>query len=134
MRWSRFRLLVGAASVVLLMGGCASSAGIPARQASDHFHEAFDSHDGSSACALLAPRTRSEVAQSAGKPCPQAVLEEKIPSVGAAQRVSVFGPDAQVRYATEAVFLSRYGGTWLVVAAGCTPVANDQYDCEVSGG
>jgi hypothetical protein len=123
-----------AATVALLGSGCASNADTAAGEAAGRFHEALRAHDGPAVCALLAPRTRSEVSQAAGKPCAQAVLEEKIPSEGVPERISVVGPDAQVRYAEEAVFLSRYRGTWLVVAAGCTPKANDQYDCEISGG
>ena len=133
-RSSRKAPLVVTAAMAGLLSGCGSNADTAVRDASDHFHEAIGSQDGTSACALLAPRTRSEVAQAAGKACAQAILDEKIPSDGVPERITVVGPDAQVRYPEDAVFLSRYRGTWLVVAAGCTPAANDQYDCEVSGG
>ena len=51
----------------------------------------------------------------------------------ARQRVSTFGTAAQVRWTGEATFLSRYGDRWLVVAAGCSPVPGEPYDCEVAG-
>ena len=120
--------------MVVAVGGCSSSSAADVNAASDRFLQAVANGDGARACQLLAPRTRSEVEQSAGKPCPQAILEEEISAPGAMSRVSVFGPDAQVRYQRGATFLSRFSGGWRVVAAGCTPAAGDRYDCSVEAG
>jgi hypothetical protein len=90
--------------------------------------------DGDAACALLAPATRSELEQSAGKPCPDALIEEHLPQVDEPVAVDVFGTAGEVRYDAEAAFLARYDDGWRVVAAGCTPQPPHPYDCKVTGG
>jgi hypothetical protein len=80
---------------------------------------------------VLAPATRSELEQTSGKPCEQAVLEEDLTSPDASARVSVFDSMAKVAIGPETVFLSRFDGTWLVVAAACTPVKAQPYDCSI---
>jgi hypothetical protein len=97
------------------------------------FYRAFAAHDGLKACDLLAPATRSEVAQSAGKPCPQALLEEDVPSPGSPIRTEVFGTMAEVRYVGETAFLTRFDGGWKVMAVSCTHPPNQPYDCQVKG-
>lgn len=118
----------------VLLSACGGSQDDAVQRAAERFHQAFAAHDGTATCALLAPRTRSSVAQSAGKPCAEAILEEQLAGSGDVDRVSVFGSEAQVRYADDSVFLSRYGEAWLVVATGCVPAGGDRYDCEVEAG
>jgi hypothetical protein len=72
--------------------------------------------------------------QSAGKPCEQAVLEEDVAPADAPRRVSVFGTQAMVDYGGETTFLARFQRGWKVMAAGCTPVPQEPYDCAISGG
>jgi hypothetical protein len=91
-------------------------------------------HDGSSACLALAPRTRTELEQSTGKPCEQGLFDEDVPAVSAAETVSVFGTMAQVRYGNETTFLTRFQSGWKVLAAGCTPTTAGRFDCQISGG
>jgi hypothetical protein len=39
---------------------------------------------------------------------------------------------AQVRYAGETAFLTRFEDGWRIVAAACTPVRS-RYDCSIQG-
>lgn len=102
------------------------------RGVADRFYTAVAAQDGASACAILSPAARSELEQSAGKPCPRAILEEDVPAVAAPERIEVFGTMAQVRYAGETAFLTRFEQGWRVVAAACTPT-RAKYDCSVQG-
>jgi len=98
------------------------------------FYAALADRDGAAACALLAPATRSELEQSSGKPCPRAVLEEKVPKAGDPDTVQVFGTEGQVTFDRETTFLGDFPQGWRVVAAGCTPREPRPYDCVLSGG
>jgi hypothetical protein len=98
------------------------------------FHEAVAAGDGAATCGVLAPTTRSEVEQSAGKECAVAIIEEPIPGVSGAGSSSVFGTMAQVRYAGDVVFLTRMPSGWRVLAAGCVERAAGPADCLVKGG
>jgi hypothetical protein len=88
----------------------------------------------SAACAVLAPNTASEVEQSAGKPCAQAILDEDLPAPGAVTGTDVYGQWAQVRLSDDTVFLAVFTGGWRVVAAGCRPRQDRPYDCVLQGG
>src|SRR3954447_8772082 len=84
----------------LLLTGCGGAQDDPARAAAERFYSALDADDGARACRTLAPRTRDEVEQSAGKPCAEALLEEDLPDPGAPGDVRVFGTGAQVRWSS----------------------------------
>ncbi len=86
--------------------------------------------EGGRACELLAPGARNELEQSSGSPCAEAVLEEDVGEAGEPV-VTVFDTAAQVRFASETVFLSRFDGDWLIIAAACTPRAARPYDCSI---
>jgi len=99
------------------------------------FVRALGSSDGTAACRLLAPETESELVQSAGKPCPTALLEEKLPSRGTVRTTRTFGTMAQVRLRTDTLFLARFKSGWKVMAAGCKPAKPEHpYDCSLQGG
>jgi hypothetical protein len=87
--------------------------------------------DGEAACDVLAPDTRSELEQSSGKPCAEAVLEEDLGPDDGPRRVRVFDSMAQVVRGSQTLFLSRFDGEWLVVAAACTRVTDRPYDCSI---
>jgi hypothetical protein len=95
---------------------------------------AINAHDGSGACALLAPDTAAEVAQSGQKSCAEAILDEDLPAPGAVDSTNVYGQWAQVRLTDDTVFLAVFPGGWRVVAAGCTSRGERPYDCTVQGG
>jgi hypothetical protein len=127
-------VLVGVPALVALATACGSSAGGPVERQATEFTSAISSENGGAACDDLSARTRDALEQSTGKPCPRAVLEAPIRADGEPRRVRVFGNMAQVRYAEDTVFLSRFDGVWLVTAAGCTPTLSGIYDCAVEGG
>jgi hypothetical protein len=124
------------AAPVLLVAGC-SPAGDRSSAAMDtavRMLDAVQQQDGTAACALLAPDTAAEVADSAGKPCADAILDEDLPAPGTVGGADVYGQWAQVRLTGDTVFLAVFPGGWRVVAAGCSPQGNKPYDCAVQGG
>ena len=119
----------------VVLNGCGGTDESVLTERADHFYEAIDGGDGAGACADLAPETRSELEQSEGKACPDAVVGEDLPPVGHATSTQVYGSMAAVRYGTETVFLSRFGNEWKVMAAGCPPTTGDRpHDCTIKGG
>jgi hypothetical protein len=130
-RLSSLAVLLALAALVL--AGCGNTQEDAALNAADAFYSAIAAEDGASACDLLTRVTRSELEQSSGKPCDQAVLEEKIPAVQESGKVHVFGTMAQAAYDADTVFLSRFGDRWMVTAVGCKLGETGIYDCQVKG-
>jgi len=123
-------------AVAVLSTTSCGSLGPDTRAAGDvalRFTKSVADRDGTAACALLAPSTRSEL-ESGGKPCAQAVLEEQLPTGSVIERTSAFGRGAQSVLRGDVVFLAEFGSRWLVTAAGCRPRDAAPYDCTVSGG
>jgi hypothetical protein len=116
----------------ITLSGCASAQDEAIADATGAFYEAVAAGDGEHACAALAPASQSELEQSAGKPCAQAVLDEDVPEVADPQEIEVFGTMAQVRFAGETTFLTRFEDGWRVVAAACKPTRT-RYDCSIQG-
>jgi hypothetical protein len=87
--------------------------------------------DGARACDLLAPATRTELEDTSGTSCERAVLEEDLAAGSGGARVAVFDTSAQAVVGSETLFLSRYDGRWLVIAAACTEVPERPYDCSI---
>jgi hypothetical protein len=127
----RGALLALLAAVGFLVG-CSQAPESAAAGAAQEFLQAVESGDGQSACELLSPAARSELEQSSGSPCPQAVLEEGIEG-GSTADATVFDTMAQVKFDNQAVFLSHFDAGWLVTAAACTPVPDKPYDCRIKG-
>jgi hypothetical protein len=123
--------LVSAAMVVL--AGCAS-AGADAEDAAARFYQAIEAGEGSTACTLLTPPTRSELEQAEHAPCEEALAKVGLPRVDRPIASERFGQQAQVRFGTDTVFLAEYDEGWKVLAAGCTRRDSLPYDCLVSGG
>ena len=124
---------LGAAACVLLLAGCGGTQDDAAVSAAAALLSAVERGDGGAACDLLAPPVRSELEQSTGKPCEQAVLEEDLGAATARPTVEVFETMAQAVVGTETLFLSRFDGRWLVVAAACKPTPGDRpYDCSIA--
>lgn len=131
---SRLPLGLLCLGVAVLVSACGSPADHAAERSSSDLRDAIASQDGAAACALLSPSTVDELEQSAGRPCPEAILEETVPTDGTASRVRVFGSMAEVRYDGDTVFLSRFPEGWRVSAAGCTATPRGTYDCVINGG
>lgn len=127
-------LLVGVLASASALSGCGSNTTDGVANVAEEFYGALADRDGAAACALLAPATRSEVQQAAGKPCPQAVVEERLPSPGGAEAVHVFNTASSVEYRGETTFLALFDDGWKVTAAGCTARPPHPYDCTISGG
>ena len=119
----------------LALTGCGSvdERGDAAASIAVRMLSAVDGGDGAAACAVLAPDTASELEESAGKPCAEAVLDEDLPAPGAVTGSAVYGQWAQVKLTGDTVFLGAFPGGWRVVAAGCTPREERPYDCAVQG-
>jgi hypothetical protein len=125
-------LAVLAAGLLCSCGGGQDEA---VARAADDFVQALAQQDGDSACALLAPTTSEELEQSSGQPCSKAVLDEGVIDAGARVSVQAYGTMAQVRFAQDTVFLTRYQSGWRVLAAACAPPSSQgSFDCQLQGG
>jgi hypothetical protein len=116
---------------LLVPTGCGSGQDGAAASAAVDLASAVGDQRGADACRLLAPAARAELEDSSGKPCAEAVLEEDLGSATSPVDVQVFDTMARVRLADDTVFLSRFDGTWLVIAAACTPRGERPYDCGI---
>lgn len=128
------RLAIRVAALLVLATGCGSGHEDAVRQIGLDYGEAVAQQDWAAACELLAPSTRSELEQSSGKSCAEALPEEQPPAVRDDADVHVYGTQAQLDFPGETLFLSQYDGRWRIVAAVCTPRPERPYDCVVTGG
>ena len=120
--------MLGACAV---LAGCGGSQDAAVAEASTSLLEAVDQGDGEAACALLAPAVRTEIQDTTGKPCERAILDEPVGAASGPAQVEVFDTAAQAVVGSETVFLSRFDGRWLVIAAACTAVPDQPYDCSI---
>lgn len=121
-------------ALLLLTSAACSVSGPHAGEASAvvaAFTTAVVGGDGSRACALLAPATVEALEGDAGTGCPDAVLALGLPTDASAADARAYGRQAQVKTASDVVFLVRSGDTWLITAAGCTPREDRPYDCSL---
>lgn len=127
------RLCAVASGLVTLtvLTSCGGSQDGAAVAAAEDLVSAIGEQRGGEACALLAPAARSDLEDTSGQPCSRAVLGEEVGTTPAATGVDVFDTMAQVRFADDTIFLSRFDGAWLVVAAACTARATGPYDCGI---
>jgi hypothetical protein len=116
------------------LAGCAPAQDKGVRTVAAKFYDAYAAGDGAAACAQLAPKTKNELEQSAGKGCQDAVLEEDVPEVDEPTKVHVFGTQAEISWQGETTFLASFEGGWKVMAAACTPQPGKPYDCTIAGG
>lgn len=127
--------LVSALAIAFAVSGCGALAPDESAAAATAtaFRAALHRSDGAAACSLLSPETVHAVAQSAGKPCPQAILEEHLGGTGSPVRVDAYGQNARVVFGDDVVFLADFPQGWRLTAAGCTPRGDRPYDCLVKG-
>ena len=129
---SRAAQVAVAAVASVVLTACAGTQDHAAGTAAQRLLDAVARGDGADACAVLAPAARTELEDTSGQPCREAVLEEDVGSASTPEAVEVYDRMAQVRFASGTVFLSRFDGEWLVVGAACTPEPGDRpYDCSI---
>ena len=98
------------------------------------FASALEAGDGARACTVLAHSTRSELEQSTGDPCEEAILDETVQPVGPEIDVDAYGTMARAQFEEDTFFLTRFETGWRVMAAACTPRPSvDGYECKVKG-
>lgn len=123
--------LTATVAVASLVTACGGTQDADVARTATGLLDAFGSGDGAGACALLAPPVRTELEDTSGSPCGEAVLEEDLGARSGSTEVEVFDTMARAVVGSETLFLSRFDGRWLVVAAACDPVAGEPYDCAV---
>ncbi|HLU75835.1 MAG TPA: hypothetical protein VKZ82_26905 [Nonomuraea sp.] len=122
------RLLAGVLLTALAAGCAADTAG--AARAAERFTAALAAGQAEVACGLLARKT-AEKLPGPGQSCAAALRELRLRAGGPVTEVSVWGDEAQVRLEGDTLFLRHFGDGWRVVAAGCVPVRDLPYECEV---
>ncbi|MFC5816555.1 hypothetical protein [Nonomuraea harbinensis] len=122
------RLVVSVMLAVLATGCVADTAG-PSR-AAERFHAALADRQLEAACGMLAPKTADKLPDP-GQTCADALRELALGPGGGVIEVSVWGDEAQVRLEGDTLFLHHFADGWRVVAAGCAPVRDFPYECEV---
>ncbi len=129
------RAVVAGVVTAVVLTGCAAAQDGAVESAAAQFADAVTQGDGSAACRLLAPRTKSELEASAGEPCRASVVQEMESRPGGPQSegVEVFGTAARVRTGRDTIFLARFQGGWKVSAAGCTTTPSGIYECVLKG-
>jgi hypothetical protein len=121
-------------SMTLGCGADAGPAGLDARTTAQRFTQALTEGNHAQACSLLSPETKAQLEQASGKPCGVAIAEENLAAADAFEDIAMFGTMAQVRFAGDTVFVTKFPRGWKVLAAGCSPVPGEHYDCRLQGG
>jgi hypothetical protein len=122
-------------AAVAVLGGCSSSQGPEVSAAAQRFYTSVAEHDGEQACVMLSPDTRTELEQSSGRACHEAVLREGLPAAVGVDSTRVYGTMAIVTTPSDTMFLSRFSEGWLVTGVGCQPTDQaERYDCTLTGG
>jgi len=130
----RSRVRVGCTAVLCVVSlvGCASQSGQEdAASVAVRFLDAAGRGDTGTACALLTPRTREDLAVSDGQSCEQSLPTDRLG--GAVKRADTWSDWALVSTEDSSVFLTEFDSGWLVSAAGCQPNGDAPYRCVVGG-
>ncbi|MEU8354913.1 hypothetical protein AB0C27_02770 [Nonomuraea sp. NPDC048882] len=121
--------LVVLALLLVPVSACAVDTASPAR-AAERFHAAISAHQERAACAMLTRETADRL-PARGQTCADALRELGLGPGGGVTSVSVWGDEAQVRLRGDTLFLRRFTDGWRISAAGCSPVRDLPYECEV---
>lgn len=120
-------------AAVLVTPACANTtAERDAADTSARFLTAIGAGDAATACSLLTPRVRDEMAVSEGAPCEQSLPAARLAG-GSVTAVDVWADWAKASTSTGALFLTEFNSEWLIAAAGCQPHGNELYSCVVGG-
>ncbi|WP_433271921.1 hypothetical protein ACQPZF_14470 [Actinosynnema sp. CS-041913] len=109
-------------ATVLTVGGCGSGTGDLARRTADEFVSAVAAGDSARMCELLTERAKEDVDCST----------VDIPG-GTVEEVEVWGDAGRVRTSSDTLFLRELSSGWRISGAGCEPVPDRPYSCEVGG-
>ncbi|WP_214414445.1 hypothetical protein [Sphaerisporangium fuscum] len=124
-------LATALAMMTAMLSACSSGEDGPARRTAERFYDALGGGQGDTACRLLTPRTAEQV-PSDGQDCAASIVKLGLKG-GGVRTSAVWGDEAQVRLASDTVFLHRFAQGWLVRAAGCRARGEQPYDCKVGG-
>ena len=120
--------------LAVLAGGAGCGRGsddTAVRTVTDRFFAAVDSDDGEVACQQLSPETRSALEEQEKSACRDAITQLDLQS-SPVEGVQVYARAAMVELASgEAAFLDQGDKGWRLAAAGCTPIGDRPYDCEL---
>jgi hypothetical protein len=128
-RWGALLL-----ALLLVPTGCAAGSAPDAESVVARFYAAYGRHDGTAACALLAPAARKEVSDAAHGSCARGLLRETLHGSGLVRSSQVYGDQAQVHVRGDTAFVARIDGRWQVRAVGCASRQDAPYECEVEDG
>jgi hypothetical protein len=121
------------AALVLLLAGCSGSPETETvHNLTARFETALADHDGPAACALLAAEAVRRLQDLRPEGCVQALPTLTLPA-SPPSSAQVWADTAQVRTATDTVFLRRFPDGWRIIGAGCTPRDERPYQCKVDG-
>ncbi|MFI0452757.1 hypothetical protein [Actinomadura sp. 6N118] len=122
-------LALTTALAVTCLSGCASSDTERLRVETTAFIHAVGQRDGARACGYLLPQAARNL-ESSGSTCAEEILKLDL-TQGEVGRVERWGDNVRLHVGDQHVFLSRWGKTWRVAAAGCKPRPHQPDDCEV---
>jgi hypothetical protein len=119
--------------MALLVTGCSvGDLGERVQQVAARFLAASGEGDMATACALLTPHTRENLAASQGMSCAEALPADRLRSAPPLGQAQVWSDRAKVDTQAGAVFLTELDNGWRVAAAGCMPRGESQpYLCVV---
>jgi hypothetical protein len=122
-----------AALLVLLVcaSGCGGQDATAVRGVVDGFFAALDADDGERACAELNPETRSALEDQETSACRDAITQLDL-QAARVEHIGVYNRAAIVELSNgEAAFLDQGANGWRISAAGCRPIGDRPYDCEL---
>jgi hypothetical protein len=119
-------------ALLLAVGGCGRGDDRDtARDVTGRFFAAVEAGDGELACRQLNPETRSALEEQGSSACRDAVTQLDLQGAPV-ESVEVYEREAFVKLTSgEAAFLDQGSDGWRISAAGCTPVGDKPYDCQL---
>ena len=129
---ARALLLVAALALLVGVTGCGTDDdATAARGVVDAFFAALEGDDGEKACEQLNPETRAALEDQEKSACRDAITQLDL-QASDVERVQVYGRSAMAELSDgEAAFLDQEQSGWRISAAGCRPVGDRPYDCEL---
>lgn len=122
-------------TAVAAMTGCTgvSPGSEEAGQVAVAFHSAASASEFHRACAMLTPPALEKLEDGEAGACAGKLAEAGIGEAGNVVSSKAYGRNAQVAMTGDTVFLTRSGGQWKIMGAGCAFRAERPYACEVEG-